>query len=118
MDRRRLLGILAGGSLSCSKPETAGTVHFGMWSGEEDRNRYIQTTVAERMRQLYRIELRIVPANDTAELVNKMLNEKSAGRVTGGSLDALWINGENFRTAKQGGVLWGPFAHRLANVQL
>jgi putative spermidine/putrescine transport system substrate-binding protein len=29
----------------------------------------------------------------------------------------VWINGENFRTAKQGGVLWGPFAEQLPNIK-
>ena len=35
----------------------------------------------------------------------------------GGTIDLIWINGENFRTAKQGGVLWGPFAEALPNVK-
>jgi len=44
------------------------------------------------------------------------LNEKSAG-VTSGSLDLVWINGENFRTAKQGRLLRGPFAEQLTNIK-
>ena len=63
------------------------------------------------------IELRIVPLADTADLINKLLNEKAAGSTSTGSVDLVWINGENFRTAKQAGVLWGPFADRLPNIR-
>src|SRR5689334_16965630 len=86
------------------------TVNFGMWAGDEERNRYFRSTVAEGMVRDYKITLRLVPNSDTAELVNKLLNEKGAGKRKGGSMDMVWINGENFRTAKQAGLLWGPFA--------
>jgi len=46
-----------------------------------------------------------------------MLNERSAGKTANGSIDMIWINGENFRTAKQAKVLWGPFAEALPNVR-
>jgi putative spermidine/putrescine transport system substrate-binding protein len=139
MNRRHLLGLLAAVSPSCTRPAvpalTAGalahlpwsdveqraagsTVYFGMWAGDEARNRFFQESVAEVLQRRYGVTLRVVPATDTAELVNKLRNEKRAGRVSGGSIDVLWINGENFRTAKQAGLLWGPFAERLPNVRL
>src|SRR3954447_22921923 len=79
------------------------TVNFGMWAGDEERNRYFRSTVAETMLRDYKITLRLVPNSDTAEVVNKLLNEKGAGRTRDGSIDMVWINGENFRTAKQAG---------------
>jgi putative spermidine/putrescine transport system substrate-binding protein len=88
-----------------------------MWAGDEARNRYMRETLAPELERLHGIRLRIVPTADIAELVNKLLTEKSAGRDSGGSLDLLWINGENFRTARQGGVLWGPFHDRLPNLK-
>jgi putative spermidine/putrescine transport system substrate-binding protein len=91
------------------------TVSFAMWAGDEARNRFFQDDVTRAMAVSPGISLRIVPMAETADLVNKLLNEKSAG--AGGSIDVLWINGENFRTARQGGVLWGPFAEALPNVQ-
>jgi putative spermidine/putrescine transport system substrate-binding protein len=93
------------------------TVHFGMWAGDDVRNRYFQTTVTRTLRRKLGITLRIVPCADTAELVNKLLNERSAGKHEGGSIDMIWINGENFRTAKQAQALWGPFAQALPNLR-
>jgi putative spermidine/putrescine transport system substrate-binding protein len=93
-------------------------VGFGMWAGDEDRNRLLRSSVGKRLRDDFGITLRIVPNGDTAEAVNKLLNEKGAGKSAGGSMDLLWINGENFRTAKQAGILWGPFSERLPNIRL
>lgn len=92
-------------------------VAFGMWTGDEQRNRYFQTTVAPALREQYGIQLRIVPCADTVELINKLLNERAAGKTSNGSMDLIWINGENFRTAKQAQVLWGPFADSLPNTR-
>jgi putative spermidine/putrescine transport system substrate-binding protein len=69
------------------------------------------------VKQQYGVTLRFLPTNDVADIVNKLLNEKGAGKTSGGTIDLVWINGENFRTAKQGGVLWGPFAEALPNVK-
>jgi putative spermidine/putrescine transport system substrate-binding protein len=92
-------------------------VNFGMWAGDDNRNRYFQTTVAQLLQQKFGITLRIVPCADTVELVNKLLNERAAGKNSGGSIDMIWINGENFRTAKQAKVLWGPFSEALPNLR-
>ncbi|MBK9316100.1 MAG: ABC transporter substrate-binding protein [Acidobacteria bacterium] len=93
------------------------TVNFGMWAGDEARNRYFQTAVTETLRREYEITLRIVPAGDIAEIVNRLLNEKVAGKTVGGGIDMIWVNGENFRTARQGDILWGPFAEHLPNIR-
>ncbi|MCU1273056.1 MAG: transporter substrate-binding protein, partial [Bryobacterales bacterium] len=92
-------------------------VNFGMWAGDDNRNRYFQTTVAHLLDQKFGVTLRIVPCADTVELVNKLLNERAAGKTANGSIDMIWINGENFRTAKQAKVLWGPFAEALPNLR-
>lgn len=94
------------------------TVAFSMWSGEEDRNRLFRGSITETLQQRHGITLRVVPYSDTAEVITKLVNERSAGRATGGSIDMVWINGENFRSARQGNVLWGPFADTLPNVRL
>src|SRR5262249_58442984 len=66
-------------------------VHFGMWAGDDARNRYFQTTVAQVLAQRFEIALRMVPCADTVELVNKLLNERAAGKNAGGSIDMIWI---------------------------
>ena len=93
------------------------TVNFAMWAGDEERNRYFRSTVAETLLQQYSINLHLVPIADTADAINKMLNEKGAGKSQNGSLDMVWVNGENFRTAKQANLLWGPFADALPNIR-
>ena len=92
-------------------------VNYGMWAGDEARNRFFQGPVAAQLKERYGLTLKIVPNSDVAEAVNKILNEKSAGKNSGGSIDFLWVNGENFRTAKQAGLLWGPFADRMPNIR-
>ncbi len=54
-----------------------------------------------------------VKITDTAEAVKRVRKEKQAGRATGGSVDMVWINGENFLTMKREGLLFGPFAEQL-----
>src|SRR4029434_6921154 len=46
-------------------------VSFGMWSGDEARNRYYQSAVTATVKRQYDIPLRLVPAADTADIVNK-----------------------------------------------
>ncbi len=94
------------------------SVSFAMWAGDENRNRFFKTEVATKLKEKFDISLNIVPLGDTAEIINKLLNEKQAGKIGGGSVDMVWINGENFRTAKQAGLLWGDFAGRLPNNSL
>lgn len=92
-------------------------VAFATWAGDEARNRFFQREVARNLKEKYDINLQIVPLGDTAEAVSKLLNEKSAGKSAGGSIDMVWINGENFRAAKQGELLWGKFADFLPNIK-
>jgi putative spermidine/putrescine transport system substrate-binding protein len=45
-----------------------------------------------------------------------VLAEAAAGRGLGrGSVDLIWINGDNFRTLAQADLLFGPFADRVPN---
>ena len=92
-------------------------VAFAMWAGDVARNRFFQREVSRNLKEKYDINLQIVPLGDTAEIVSKLLNEKAAGKTAGGSIDMIWINGENFRAAKQGDILWGKFADSLPNLK-
>ena len=55
---------------------------------------------------------------DTAEAVTRVLAEKTAGRDDGGSIDLIWINGENFASMKEQDLLFGPFVSDLPNLTL
>lgn len=89
------------------------TVSFFMWGGSDMINAWIDGFVSDRMRELYDIEVDRVPM-DAAVFVNKLLTELQAGRQVG-TTDLMWINGENFRNAKEADLLFGPFAERLPN---
>ena len=63
----------------------------------------------------YGITLKHVKLKDTADAVSRVLAEKSAGKDQKGSVDMIWINGENFVTMKKNGLLHGPFSESLPN---
>jgi len=94
------------------------TVDWFMWGGFPATNAYVNGYVAPRVQELYSITLRQVPVKDIADVVGKLLVEKQAGRTAGGDVDLIWINGENFRTCKRFGLLYGPFADRLPHQRL
>jgi len=91
------------------------TVNFYMWGGSDTTNTWVSGYVAARLRQQYDITLNMVPVTDIVDTVNKVLGEKQAGKPTNGSVDLIWINGENFRTMRQTGLLYGPWAQSLPN---
>lgn len=94
------------------------TVDWFMWGGFPTANAYVNGWVAPRMEERYGVKLRQVPIQDIAEIVSKLVVEKQAGKPEGGKVDLMWINGENFRTAKRNDLLFGPFAHTLPNQKL
>ena len=93
------------------------TVYWNAWGGSERINDYI-AWVATRLAAEHGVALRHVKLADTADAVSRVLGEKAAGKTAGGSVDLIWINGENFAAMKQQGLLFGPFAALLPNYRL
>ncbi len=93
------------------------TVNWAMWSGSNNINKFVDQWVAQQLKDNYQITLNRVPLSDTVEAVNKVVGEFQAGLTAGGSIDLIWINGENFRTLKQGNFLFGPFSQKLPSMQ-
>lgn len=89
-------------------------VFFNAWGGSERTNAYLQWAAAEVARR-FGVQVEHVKLTDTAEAVKRVRGEKAAGRLSGGSVDVMWINGENFLTMKREGLLFGPFAETLPN---
>jgi putative thiamine transport system substrate-binding protein len=87
------------------------TVYFNAWAGSERINAYLQWAAAE-LQQTYGVKLEHVKISDTAEAVKRIRAEKAAGKAEG-SVDMVWINGENFFNLKRDGLLFGPFAEAL-----
>ena len=67
------------------------TVTFYGWGGDENRNNWLNTTVADYVKEHYDITLEVVGMN-IDEILAKLSGEKQAGS-TKGSIDMIWING-------------------------
>lgn len=120
--RYGLLGLLSLCSLTAGaadwpqiEQEAKGqTVWFNAWGGDEAVNHYLDWVGGEVKRD-YAIDLRIVHIADAADTVKRIQTESRAGRKTNGSVDLLWVNGENFRTLKEANLLRTGWAEQLPN---
>jgi putative thiamine transport system substrate-binding protein len=108
------------GNWAAIEAEARGqTVYFNAWAGSETINAYIAWAASECARR-FGITVEHVKITDTAEVVKRVRDEVAAGK-TDGSVDLVWINGENFRVMKTEGLLFGPWAEALpsyANVDV
>ena len=93
------------------------TVYWNAWGGDTRTNRYI-AWVAEQMHKDYGVSVEHVKLNDTSSAVARVLGEKQAGNDNAGSIDLIWINGENFAAMREQNLLFGPFAESLPNFAL
>ena len=97
--------------------EARGTeVNLAMYGGDEAINAYVDDYVIPELKKEHGIELKRTPLTDTADAVNKLLNEKQAGKDEG-TIDLVWINGENFATGADAGLWYGPWAEDLPNAR-
>lgn len=83
------------------------TVYFHAWGGEPRINAYIDWAAREVERQ-HGVRVLQVKVADTAAVVSQVLTEKSVGKTSGGAVDLIWINGENFAAMKEQGLLAEP----------
>jgi len=112
------LAACGGGSPADPAPVAAGDVPFAttlreargqevrwwMFGGDERVNAYVDRRVVPAAARLG-VRLRRVPVADTADAVQRVVAQRRAGRRSGGSVDMIWINGENFAAGKRAG-LW------------
>ncbi len=93
------------------------TLDFYMWGGSSEINRFVDRTYGPILEQEFGITLNRVPVADTVDAVNKVLAELLAGRNEGGSVDLIWINGENFYTLRQANALVGDWSLQIPNAR-
>src|SRR6266699_1138944 len=79
------------------------TVRWWLYGGDQRINAYIDRYVAPAAARLG-VTLKRVPVADTADAVQRVLADRRAGRTSGGAVDLIWINGENFAAGKQAGL--------------
>ncbi len=92
------------------------TVYFHAWGGSQEINRYIQWAGKE-LKSRYNVTLNHVKVTDISETTTRLVAEKAAGKNSGGSVDMVWINGENFKSMKDNQLLFGPFVDGLPSWQ-
>jgi len=88
-------------------------VSFYMWGGSAEINKWVDEEVGGLLKSKHNITLKRVPM-DAGVFINKLLTEKAANKDTG-TIDLVWINGENFKNAKEAELLFGPYAENLPN---
>jgi len=91
------------------------TVYWNAWGGSQTINDYIDW-VDDILQERYEVSIVHVKLDDTANAVAKVVAEKAAGRDSDGSVDLIWINGENFASMKHNDLLFSPgWATKLPN---
>lgn len=115
------LAVLLASPALAGWPETLAaargqTVYWNAWGGDERTNAFI-AWVGEETERLYGVKVEQAKLSDTAEAVTRVLSEKAAGQDSGGAVDMIWINGPNFLSMKEQGLLHGPFSADLPNAR-
>jgi putative spermidine/putrescine transport system substrate-binding protein len=90
------------------------TVRWWLYGGDQRINAYIDRQVTPAAAR-QGITLQRVPVADTADAVQRVLADRRAGKTTGGAVDLIWINGENFAAGKQAGLWLRDWVARLPN---
>ncbi len=92
-------------------------VYFYMWGGADHINNWVTGYFTDYLMDNFNINLEMVPVDGAPVYVNKVLGEKQAGKNSGGAVDTIWVNGENFKTMRQADLLFGPYADKLPNLK-
>jgi putative spermidine/putrescine transport system substrate-binding protein len=137
--RARLAALLGAGALTVSACATAATsrtgaalnpadwsavlahakgetVNWYMYGGDDTLNTFVTGYIADLLKHAG-VSLNQIKITGTVDAVNKVLGEEQAGRTSGGSVDAIWINGENFATGVQAKLWYCGWDKNLPNAR-
>ncbi|MGD9735994.1 MAG: ABC transporter substrate-binding protein [Solirubrobacterales bacterium] len=92
------------------------TVRWWMYGGDPKINSYVNRFVKPAAAKLG-VRLQVVPVSDTVDAVNRVVAERKAGKTSGGGVDLIWINGENFASGKPVGLWLKDWASSLPNAK-
>ncbi|MBZ6067853.1 ABC transporter substrate-binding protein [Aeromonas schubertii] len=92
-------------------------VYLHAWGGSPEVNRYLAWS-ADEIKKRFDITLIQVKVDDIAPSVASLLAQKRAGKAREGTMDLLWVNGENFKSMKDNALLGAPFTAELPNMAL
>ena len=86
------------------KKASGQTIYFHAWGGAKNINSYIKWA-SDEVKKKYKITVKHVKVSDTANVVAKILSEKNVKKNNNGTVDLVWINGENFSFMKANDLL-------------
>ena len=89
------------------------SVNFYGYGGDEVMNKWFDSYVVPQMKEQYDINVKRV-GMDIDQIMNSLLSDKQANNLKG-NMDVVWINGENFKNAKDSNLLLGAFSEKLPN---
>ncbi len=75
------------------------TVDLWMYGGDDRGNAYVDDVLAPAAAKVG-VDLRRVPVGDTKDALRRVLAERAAGSEDG-SVDLVWVNGDNFATGRE-----------------
>ncbi|MGI8666043.1 MAG: ABC transporter substrate-binding protein [Jatrophihabitans sp.] len=90
------------------------TVNWYMYGGDDTLNSFVNGYLSEQLKR-DGVSLHQVKVADTGDAVNTVLGQKQAGKASGGAVDAIWINGENFATGVQAKLWYCGWVRDLPN---
>ena len=106
-----------GGDFAAVQKAARGqTVRWWMYGGDPRLNAFVDDVVGPALARRG-VKLRRVPVADTADALKRVVAERRAGKTTGGGVDLIWINGENFASGKQAGLWLADWAEALPNAK-
>lgn len=92
------------------------TVNLDMYGGDTTLNGFITGYVAMQLKKLG-VGLNQVKLTDTSDAINTVLGQKQAGKTTGGTVDMIWVNGDNFATGVQAHLWSCGWPQKLPNAR-
>ncbi|MBS1885683.1 MAG: ABC transporter substrate-binding protein [Actinobacteria bacterium] len=90
------------------------TVNWWLYGGDAATNAFVEDYVAPAAAKLG-VTVKRVPVSDTVDAVDRVVAERRAGETSGGAVDLIWINGENFVEGKEAGLWLRNWAQKLPN---
>lgn len=92
------------------------TVRWWLYGGDAKVNAYVDDVVAPAAGRLG-VTVKRVPITDTADAVQRVVAERRAGKTSGGAVDLIWLNGENFAAGKRAGLWLKDWVGGLPNAR-
>ncbi|NUR29926.1 MAG: ABC transporter substrate-binding protein [Catenulispora sp.] len=99
--------------LSAAKGQT---VDWYMWGGDATLNGFITGYLSDKLKP-FGVGIKQVKVSDTSQAIDTMLGEKQAGKNTGGAVDLVWVNGENFASGRQADLWACGWPQQLPNAR-